>query len=78
MFAYDLILQIENPKECAKNLLKLINMFNQLYSIKSMYKPQLYTLAMYNSKIKLRKQFHFVIASKKKKKTIVTTLYSAK
>ena len=56
LFADDMILYIENPKDTTRKLLELIN----LQDIKLIHRNPLhsYTLTMRKQKEKLRKQFH--------------------
>ena len=60
LFADDMILYIENPKDCIRKLLDLINEIIKLQNIKSIHRNPLhsYTLTMRKQKEKLRKQFH--------------------
>lgn len=58
LFADDVILYLENPKEPTKNLLQLIEKSARLQGARSVHKNQwyLYTLVMSNLKTKGRKQ----------------------
>ena len=60
LFADDMILYIENPKDSTRKLLELINAIVKLQDIKSTHRNPLhsYTLTMRKQKEKLRKQFH--------------------
>ena len=60
LFADDMILYRENPKDSSRKLLELINEYSKLQDIKSTHRNPLhsYTLIMRKSKEKLRKQFH--------------------
>ena len=60
LFADDMILYIENPKDSTRKLLELINDIVKLQDIKSTHRNPLhsYTLIMRKQKEKLRKQFH--------------------
>ena len=58
LFADDMILYIENPKDTTRKLLELINEYSK--DIKLIHRNPMhsYTLIMRKSKEKLRKQFH--------------------
>ena len=60
LFADDMILYPENPKEPARKLLELINEFVKLQATKLIYRNVLhfYTLIMNIQKEKFNKQFH--------------------
>ena len=60
LFADDMILYPENPKEPARKLLELINEFVKLQATKLLYRNVLhfYTLIMNIQKEKFNKQFH--------------------
>ena len=60
LFADDMILYIENPKDSTRKLLELINEYSKLQDIKSTHRKPLhsYTLTMRKQKEKLKKQFH--------------------
>ena len=60
LFADDMILYIENPKDSTRKLLELIMNTVKLQDIKSTHRNPLhsYTLTMRKQKEKLRKQFH--------------------
>ena len=60
LFADDMILYIENPKNSTRKLLELINEYSKVAGIKSTHRNPLhsYTLTMRKQKEKLRKQFH--------------------
>lgn len=57
LFADDIILCIENPKEPTEKLLDLIQEFNKVTEYKIIHRSKLYfyKLVMNNSKVKLRK-----------------------
>ena len=59
LFADDMILYIENPKDSTRKLLELINEYSMLQGIKLTHTNPLhsYTLTMRKQKEKLRKQF---------------------
>ena len=54
LFADDMILCIENPKDSTRKLLELINEYSKVAG----YPLHSYTLTMRKQKEKLRKQFH--------------------
>ena len=58
LFADDMILYIENPKDATRKLLELLNEFGKLQDTKFMHRNLLhsYTLTMKDQKEKLRKQ----------------------
>ena len=60
LFADDMILYIENPKDSIRKLLELINDYSKVagYKINSQNPLHSYTLTMRKQKKKLRKQFH--------------------
>ena len=60
LFADDMILYIENPKDTTKKLLELLMNITKLQDIKLTQRNPLhsYTLTMRKQKEKLRKQFH--------------------
>ena len=61
MFADDMILYIENPKDTTRKLLELINEYSKVvgYKISTHRNPlHSYTLTMRKQKEKLRKQFY--------------------
>ena len=60
LFADDVILYIENPKDSARKLLELINEYSKVagYKINTQKSLHSYTLIMRKYKQKLRKQFH--------------------
>ena len=60
LFADDMTLYIENPKDSTRKLLELINEYSKVAGYKSMHRNPLhaYTLIMRKQKKKLRKQFH--------------------
>ena len=59
LFADDMILYIENPKDSTRNLLELINEYSKVTGYKINTQKSLAFLYTNNEKIeKLRKQFH--------------------
>ena len=60
LFADDIILYIENPKDSTRKLLELINKYSKLQDIKLTHRNPLhsYTLRKRKKKDKIRKQFH--------------------
>ena len=62
LFAYDMILYIENHKDAPKKLVELINEFDKLQDAKLIQINLLhsYTLTKKVKKEKLRKQFHLI------------------
>ena len=60
LFADDMILYIENPKNATRKLLELINEFGKVAQ-KSLHS---YTLMMKNLKEKLRKHSHLILKQK--------------
>ena len=60
LFADDMILYIENPKDSSRKLLELVNDIGKLQDIKLIHRNPLhsYILTMRKQKEKLRKQFH--------------------
>ena len=60
LFADDMVLYIENPKDSTRKLLELINKYSKVEGLKSTQRNPLhsYTLTMRNQKEKLSKQFH--------------------
>ena len=60
LFADDMILYIENPKDATRKLLELINEFSKVagYKIDTQNPLHPYTLTMKDHKEKLRKQSH--------------------
>ena len=62
LFADDMILYIENPKESTKKLLELINEYSKVAGYKINTQKSLAFLYTNNEKIeKLRKQFHSLL-----------------
>ena len=59
LFAHDMILYIENPKDTTRKLLELINEYSKVAGYKIIFRNPLhsYTLIMRKQKEKLRKQF---------------------
>ena len=68
LFADDMILYIENPKDVTRKLLELINGFGKVAGYKIMHRDLLhsYTLMMKNLKEKLRKHSHLPLQQKNK------------
>ena len=66
LFAEDMILYIENPKDTTRKLLELISEYNKLQDIKLTHRNPLhsYTLTMKKQKEKLRKQYHSPLQQK--------------
>ena len=66
LFADDIILYIENPKDSTRKLLELINKYSKLQDIKLTQRNPLhsYTLTMRKQKEKLRKQLHSPLQQK--------------
>ena len=66
LFADDMILYIENPKDATRKLLKLINLFGILAGYKLMHRNPLhaYTVTMNNLKEKLRKHSNLPLQQK--------------
>ena len=66
LFADDMILYIENPKDANRKLLELINEFGKLQDTKLMHRNLLhsYTLMRKNLKEKLRKHSHLPLQQK--------------
>ena len=60
LFADDMILYIENPKDSTRKLLELINDYSKVagYKINNRKPLHSYTLIMRKQREKLRKQFH--------------------
>ena len=60
LFADDMILYLENPKDSTRKLLELINEYIKVsgYKINTHKSLDSYTLTMRKQKEKLRKQFH--------------------
>ena len=60
LFADDMILYIENPKDSTRKLLELINGYSKVQDIQSTHRNPLhsYALTMRKQKEKLRKQLH--------------------
>ena len=67
LFADDMILYIENPKDSTRKLLELINKYSKVagYKINTQKSLDSYTLTMRKQKEKLRKQFHSPLQQKK-------------
>ena len=66
LFADDMILYIENPKDPTRKLLELINEYSKVADIKLTHRNPLhsYTLTMKKQKEKLRKQYHSPLQQK--------------
>ena len=66
LFADDMILYIENPKDSTRKLLELINEYSKVegYKINTQKSLASYTLTMRKQKEKLRKQFHSLLQQK--------------
>ena len=66
LFADNMILYIENPKDSTRKLLKLISEFSKVagYSINYRYHLHFYILTMKNQKEKLRHQYHSPLQQK--------------
>ena len=66
LFADDMILYIENPKNSTRKLLELINEYSKVEDIKLTHINPLhsYTLTMRKQKEKLRKQYHSPLQQK--------------
>ena len=66
LFAGDMILYIENPKDTIRKLLELISEFSKFGDYKSTHRNHLnfYTLRMKNQKEKLRNQSHSPLQQK--------------
>ena len=66
LFADDMILYIENPKDSTRKLPELINNYSKVARYKSTHRNPLhsYTLIMRKQKEKLRKQFHSPLQQK--------------
>ena len=66
LFADDMLLYMENPKDCIRKLLELISEFSKVVGYKSIHRNHLhfYILTMKNQKEKLRKQSHSPLKQK--------------
>ena len=66
MFADDMILYLENPKDTTRKLLKPINEYSKFAGYKLIHRNPLhsYTLTMIKQKEKLRKQSHSLLWQK--------------
>ena len=66
LFADDMILYIENPKDTTRKLLVLINKYGNIADIKLTHRNPLHssTLTMRKQKEKLMKQFHSPLQKK--------------
>ena len=60
LFAYDMILYIENPKDSIRKLLKLISEFSKVAGYKPIHRNHLhfFIITMKNQKEKLKNQSH--------------------
>ena len=67
LFAHDMMLYIENPKDVTRKLLELINEFGKVagYKINAQISLDSYTLTMKDQKQELRKQSHLPSHTKK-------------
>ena len=70
LFANDMILHIENPKDTTRKSLELIDQFSKVagYKVDDRNPLYSYTLTMNNQKEKWRKQSHSPLQKKKKNK----------
>ena len=68
LFADDMILHTENPKETIRKLLELISEFSKVMGYRSIARNPLYSykLTMKNQKEKLRNQYHSPLQQKNK------------
>ena len=66
LFADDMILYIENPKDSTRKLLELINKYSKIAGYKITHRNLLhsYTPTMRKQKEKLRKQYHSPLQQK--------------
>ena len=66
LFAHDMILYIENPKDAMRKLLELINIFGKIQVTKLIHRNLLhfYTLTRKDQKEKLRKQSYLPLYQK--------------
>ena len=66
LFADDIILYIESPKDSTRKLLELINEYTKVagYKINTQKSLHSYTLTMRKHKEKLRKQFYLPLQRK--------------
>ena len=66
LFADDMILYIENPKDSTRKLLELVNEYSKVarYKISTQKSLHSYTLTMRKQKEKLRKKFHSPLQQK--------------
>ena len=64
LFADDMILYIENPKDSTRKLLGLINKYSKVAGYKINTPLHSYTLTMRKHKEKLRKQYHSPLQQK--------------
>ena len=66
MFADDMILYVENPKDTTRKLLEPINEYSKVAGYKLIHRNPLHscTLTMRKQKEKLRKQFHSPLQQK--------------
>ena len=69
LFADDMILYTENPKDSTRKLLELTNEYSKVagYKINTQKSLHSYTLTMRKQKEKLRKQYHSPLQQKKNK-----------
>ena len=68
LFADDMILYIENPKDSTRKLLELINEYSKVAGYKITHRNNLhsYILTMRKQKEKLRKQYHSPLQQQQK------------
>ena len=66
MFADDMILYVENPKDTTRKLLEPINEYSKVAGYKLIHRNPLhsYTLTIIKQKQKLRKQSHSLLQQK--------------
>ena len=64
LFADDMILYIENPKDCTRELLELIDEYSKVAGYKINTQKSLAFLYNNNEKQKLRKQYHSPLQQK--------------
>ena len=66
LFADDMILYIENPKDSTRKVLELINEYSKVegYKVSTRNPLYSYTLTMRKRKEKLRKQYHSPLQQK--------------
>ena len=66
LFADDMVLQVENPKDITRKLLELINEYSKVagYKINTEKSLYFYTLTMRKQKEKLRQKLHSPLRQK--------------